>query len=147
MPSFRIELTEQLPFPREKVFELLADHNRLGTLVGLPIKRIRDSDQADPNGTGSVRWIGVGPVGFEETILTFEPDHLIEYSVTSFSAFRNHAARIRLSELPGIGTRIHYMVEFDETIPYTGRTLEAATKRVLKRGIKRLHKTLATGGS
>lgn len=147
MPKFRIELTEQLPFPRDRVFQLLADHNRLGRLVGLPIRRIRDSDQADPNGTGSVRWIGVGPVGFEETILTFEPDHLIEYAVTSFSAFRNHAARIRLSELPGVGTRIHYTVEFDETIPFSGSVLELATKRVLVRGIKRLDETLASPGS
>lgn len=144
MPKFRIELTEQIPFPRDRVFELLADHNQLGTLVGLPIKRIRDSDQADPNGTGSVRWIGIGPVGYEETILTFEPDHLIEYSVTSLSAFRNHMARIRLSELPGVGTRIHYTVEFDETVPFSGRSLELATKRVIKRGIRNLNNALST---
>lgn len=147
MPNFRIELTEQIPFSRDGVFRRLADHNQLGSLVGLPIKRIRDSDQADPNGTGSVRWIGIGPVGFEETILTFEPDHLIEYSVTSFSAFRNHSARIRLSELPGIGTRIHYTVEFDETIPFSGRSLELATKRVIKRGLKNLKEALSDSGS
>ena len=147
MPKFRVEITEQLPFPRDRVFRLLADHNRLGGLVGLPIKRIRDSDQADPNGTGSVRWIGIGPVGFEETILVFEPDQRIEYSVTSFSAFRNHTARIRLTELPGIGTRIHYTVEFDETVPYTGGTLQRATERVLRRGIKRLHRVLSEPSS
>lgn len=144
MPKFHIELTEQIPFPRDRVFARLADHNRLGSLVGLPIKRIRDSDQADPNGTGSVRWIGIGPVGFEETILTFEPDHLIEYSVTSLSAFRNHRARVRLSELPGVGTRLHYTVEFDETVPFSGRSLELATIRVIRRGIRNLNKALST---
>mgnify|MGYP001627838103 CR=1 FL=1 len=143
MPNYRVEITETLPCSRSRVFELLADHNRLGSLVGLPVKRIRDSDQADPNGTGSVRWIGVGPVGFEETILMFEPEHLIEYSVTSFSAFRNHLARIRLSALPDGSTRLHYTAEFDEVVPYSGRTLELAVERVLRRGVERLHHVLS----
>lgn len=142
MSHYRVELTDQLPFPREKVFGLISDHNRLGPLIGLPVKRIRDSDQADPNGIGSVRWLGVGPVGFEETIITFEPDHLIEYTVTSFSAFRNHLGRIRLSELPDIGTRIHYTIDFDEVIPYSGPTLQSALERALTRGLRRLHQTL-----
>ncbi|SFR76452.1 Polyketide cyclase / dehydrase and lipid transport [Marinobacter daqiaonensis] len=142
MPNFRVELTDQLPFPRARVFDLISDHNRLGPLIGLPVKRIRDSDQADPNGIGSVRWLGVGPVGFEETIITFEPDHLIEYTVTSFSAFRNHLGRIRLSELPDIGTRIHYTIEFDEVVPYSGPTLQMALERALRRGLRRLRQTL-----
>ncbi|MGM0569491.1 SRPBCC family protein [Marinobacter sp.] len=143
MPKFRAELTEHLPFPREQVFRLLSDHNRLGDLIGLPVKRIRDSDQADPNGTGSIRWIGIGPVGIEETIMTFEPDHLIEYTVTSFSAFRNHLGRIRLSETPDAFTRMHYTVDFDEVIPYSGPTLQAAMQRVLNRGVRRLREVLA----
>ncbi|MCK7545102.1 SRPBCC family protein [Marinobacter bryozoorum] len=147
MSKFRAELTEQLPFPREQVFSLLSDHNRLGELIGLPVRRIRDSDQADPNGTGSVRWIGIGPVGIEETIITFEPDHLIEYTVTSFSAFRNHLGRIRLSETPDRLTGLHYTVDFDEVVPYSGTTLQAAMQRVLNRGARRLQKVLAGTGS
>lgn len=147
MSRFRAELTEQLPFAREKVFELISDHNRLGDLIGLPVKRIRDSDQADPNGTGSVRWIGIGPVGIEETIITFEPDHLIEYTVTSFSAFRNHLGRIRLAERPDTTTWMQYTVEFDEVIPYSGPTLQAAMERVLNRGSRRLQELLASNES
>lgn len=142
MPGFRVELTEQLPHPRAAVFRLVADHNRLGELIGLPVRRIRDSDQADPNGTGSVRWIGIGPVGIEETIITFEPDHLIEYTVTGFSAFRNHLGRIRLTELPDNGTRMHYTVDFEEVIPYSGPTLQAALERFLSRGARRLRQVL-----
>lgn len=145
MPKFRIELTEQVPFPPERVFPLLADHNRLGELVRLPVRRIRDSDQADPNGTGSVRWVGFGPVGFEETVLTFEPDHLIEYSVTSLSVFRNHQARVRLTGLPDGGTRLDYKAEFDEIVPYSGTTLQVTTERVIRRGIRRLKEVLAAG--
>lgn len=144
MPNFRAELTDHLPFPRDEVFDLISDHNRLGDLTGLPIKRIRDSDQADPNGTGSVRWVGIGPVGFEETIITFEPDHLIEYTVTSFSAFRNHLGRIRLSETRERSTHILYTVEFDEVIPYSGRSLQLALERVLHRGLHRLREELAS---
>ena len=147
MTNFRAELREQLPYPRDQVFSLLSDHNRLGDLIGLPVKRVRDSDQADPNGTGSVRWIGIGPVGIEETIVTFEPDHLIEYTITSFSAFRNHLGRIRLSETRDGVTHIHYTVDFDEVIPYSGATLQAAMQRVLNRGVRRLREVLANSES
>ncbi len=141
MPNYRAELIEVLPYPRGQVFDLIADHNRLGALIGLPVKRIRDSDQADPNGIGSIRWIGVGPVGIEETVITFEPDHLIEHTVTSFSAFRNHHGRVRLTEMTD-GTRLHYIVDFDEVIPYSGKTLQQALERVLSRGVQRLRQQL-----
>lgn len=138
MAAHNAELIDIIPAPKAQVFAVLADHNRLSALTGLPVKRIRDSDQADPNGTGSVRWIGVGPVGFEETITRFEPDSLIEYTVTSLSAFRHHQGRVRLSDAGDGQTRLHYRIEFDVVIPYTGPSLRLALERVLRRGARRL---------
>ncbi|WP_339800489.1 SRPBCC family protein [uncultured Marinobacter sp.] len=142
MPAYKAELIDILPASRDRVFDHLADHNRLGSLIGLPVRRIRDSDQADPNGTGSVRWIGLGPVGFEETILTFEPERLIEYTVTSLSGFRNHHGRVRLSDTTEGHTRLHYTIEFDEVIPFTGNSLQRALERILRRGARRLRDRL-----
>lgn len=138
MAAHTAELIDIIPAPRAQVFAALADHNGLSALIGLPVKRIRDSDQADPNGTGSVRWIGLGPVGFEETITRFEPDSLIEYTVTSLSAFRHHQGRVRLTSHGNHQTRLHYRIEFDEVIPYTGPSLRLALERILRRGARRL---------
>ena len=78
MAMYTIEIDETFDVPRPRVFALFADHHRFGKLLGAPVKRIKDSDQADPNGIGSVRKIGIGPVGLEETVTNFEPDSLIE---------------------------------------------------------------------
>ena len=83
MANYKIEIDETFDVPRNRVFALFADHERFGKLLGAPVKRIRDSDQADPNGLGSIRKIGIGPIGLEETVITFEPGTLIEYTQPS----------------------------------------------------------------
>ena len=69
MANYKIEIDETFDVPRNRVFALFADHERFGKLLGAPVKRIRDSDQADPNGLGSIRKIGIGPIGLEETVI------------------------------------------------------------------------------
>ncbi|MBC7183155.1 MAG: SRPBCC family protein, partial [Marinobacter sp.] len=117
---------------------LFADHHRFGKLLGAPVKRIKDSDQADPNGTGSVRKIGIGPVALEETVTSFEPDSLIEYTITSMSPIRNHLGRIRFEDTPEGHTRVNYTITFEDIIPFTGKVVSSALEQGIRRGIKRI---------
>ncbi|WP_375192918.1 SRPBCC family protein [Marinobacter sp.] len=140
MAMYTIEIDETFDVPRRKVFALFADHHRFGKLLGAPVKRIKDSDQADPNGIGSVRKIGIGPIGLEETVLNFEPDSLIEYAITSLSPIRNHHGRIRFDETPNGGTRLNYTITFEDIVPFTGKVVSTALEQGLRRGIKRVPK-------
>lgn len=140
MAMYTIEIDETFDVPRRKVFALFADHHRFGKLLGAPVKRIKDSDQADPNGIGSVRKIGIGPIGLEETVLNFEPDSLIEYAITSLSPIRNHHGRIRFDETPDGGTRLNYTITFEDIVPFTGKVVSTALEQGLRRGIKRVPK-------
>lgn len=135
---YTIEIDETFDVPRRKVFALFADHHRFGKLLGAPVKRIKDSDQADPNGIGSVRKIGIGPIGLEETVLNFEPDSLIEYAITSLSPIRNHHGRIRFDETPDGGTRLKYTITFEDIVPLTGKVVSTALEQGLRRGMKRV---------
>lgn len=135
---YTIEIDETFDVPRNRVFALFADHNRIGKVLGAPIKRIKDSDQADPNGIGSVRKIGIGPVGLEETILNFEPNSLIEYTVTSMSPIKNHLGRIRFEDTPEGHTRINYTITFEDVVPLTGKIVRTALEQGIRRGIKRV---------
>ena len=54
MATHTFEINETFDVPRNKVFALFADHQRFGKLLGAPVKRVKDSDQANPNGLGSV---------------------------------------------------------------------------------------------
>lgn len=138
MAMYTIEINETFDVPRDRVFALFADHHRFGKLIGAPVKRIKDSHQADPNGIGSVRKIGIGPIGLEETVLNFEPDSLIEYAITSLSPIRNHMGRIRFEETADGLTRINYTITFDDIVPFTGKVVSTALEQGLRRGIKRV---------
>jgi hypothetical protein len=138
MATHTIEIDETFDLPRHQVFALFADHGRFGRLLGAPVKRIRDSDQADPNGIGSVRWIGLGPLGIEETVTGFEPESLIEYAITSFSPLKNHVGRIRFNSPSEDQTRVHYTVQFEAAIPLTGSLVRSALDQALRRGMRRV---------
>lgn len=137
---YTIEIDETFDVPRRRVFALFADHRRFGKLLGAPVRRIRDSDQADPNGLGSVRKIGIGPVGLEETVTSFEPDSLIEYTITSMSPIRNHLGRIRFEDTPEGHTRVNYIITFEDIVPFTGKVVSSALEQGIRRGIKRVPK-------
>ena len=138
MAMYTIEIAETFDVPRRKVFALFADHHRFGKLLGAPVKRIKDSDQADPNGIGSVRKIGIGPIGLEETVLNFEPDSLIEYAITSLSPIRNHHGRIRFEDTPDGRTRLNYTITFEDVVPFTGKVVSTALEQGIRRGIRRV---------
>lgn len=138
MALYTIEIEETFDLPRSQVFALFADHQRFGKLLGAPVKRIKDSVQADPNGIGSVRRIGIGPLGLEETIVNFEPDSLIEYTITSMSPIKNHVGRIRFEDTPEGHTRLNYTITFEDVIPFTGKVVSTALEQGIRRGIKRV---------
>lgn len=138
MAIYSIEIDETFDVPRNKVFALFADHERFGKLLSAPAKRIKDSDQADPNGIGSVRRIGIGPIGLEETVIGFEPDALIEYSITSLSPLRNHVGRIRFEDTADGQTRVSYTITFEDIVPFTGKLVANALEKGIRKGIRRV---------
>ncbi|MGP4843498.1 SRPBCC family protein [Marinobacter sp. 1Y8] len=139
MAKYSIRIQEQTNVPREKVFALFADHQRFGKLLGAPVKRIRDSDQADPNGVGSIRKIGIGPIGLEETVTLFEQDQRIEYTITSLSPIRHHIGRILFSDVDG-QTFVDYTIEFEDIVPFSGKVIKAALDQAIRSGMKRIPK-------
>lgn len=138
MATHSFEIDETFNVPRSRVFALFADHRRFGKLLGAPVKRIKDSEQADPNGLGSVRKLGIGPVGLKETIVSFEPDSVIEYTITSLSPIRNHLGRIRFDDTPEGHTRVRYHISFDDIVPFSGILLSAGLEHAIRRGIKQI---------
>ncbi|MEC7816600.1 MAG: SRPBCC family protein [Pseudomonadota bacterium] len=138
MAIYNIEINDTFDIPRRRVFALFADHQRFGKLLGAPVKRVKDSLQADPNGIGSVRKIGIGPLGLEETVLNFEPDSLIEYAITSLSPVRNHRGLIRFTETPDGKTLVNYTITFEDVVPLSGKLVSAALEQALRRGMRKV---------
>ncbi len=125
--------------PRERVFAFLADHQNFARLFGGSCQRIKEG-RDEPNGLGSVRRIGPGPLAFEETIVTFEPHSRIEYSITRGGPLKNHLGTIELRDVGG-ATFIDYVIRFDGKLPGSAAVIATLLRVALKANAR---KTLAT---
>jgi hypothetical protein len=138
--AFRIALKKDFPFPVSKVFSDLADHESFGRIAGAPIERIVDgTGPTGVNGLGSVRRIGGGPLAFEETIVGFEQDALIEYRITKGSPLRNHLGRMRFSPR-GSGSHLDYEITFEMKIPLLGHVIRRVLSDSLDKALTRYAK-------
>lgn len=136
MPSQEVRLHARVRAPIATVFALFADHERFATLLGGRCTRIKDG-VGDPNGLGSVRRIGPGPLAFEETIVTFEPERRIEYTVTRGSPIKNHLGTIDFREDNG-STVVDYVIRFDGKLPWTGSLIASALRAAWQRNSGRV---------
>lgn len=136
MPRQRIQLHCQIRAPIERVYDFFCDHESFGRIWPGKIRRIRDSsDPNNPNGIGSVRRICIGPICFEETHTVCDRPRLIEYKVSRGSPIKNHTGRICFSE-KGQETEIHYSIEFDARIPFTGGLIARNLENDWAKGIQ-----------
>lgn len=134
---FRIVIEHDFDKPVSEVFAELADHPRFGRIVGAPIQRIvAGTGPTGPNGLGSVRRIGNPPFDFEETIVAFEPDALIEYRITKGTPLRDHLGRMVFSSR-GRGSHLSYVITYDMRVPLLGRLLETMLRRRIEDGLTR----------
>lgn len=126
----QIQIVEMLPVSAETLFGRIADHEKLGKVLGVPVRRSHDGE-GDLNGLGSVRTMGFKPLDFDETITAFDPPRRIDYRITRGSPLRNHQASVVLSP-NGAATEVTWSIEF-ETVP---ALLGPVVKRALGLGIR-----------
>ena len=70
----------------DTVFSILTDYEAFGRIINAKMKRVVDAGDENKNGLGSVRRIYLLPgLTFEESVVTFEPNRLMEYRVTKGS--------------------------------------------------------------
>lgn len=118
MPAHRVDLTHTVAAPVEAVFDFFSDHDKFGRLWPAKIRRIRTGER-EANGVGSVREIRIGPLRFEETIVSSRRPELLEYRISRGGPLRNHHGRIEFHPCD-TGTRIVYTISFDARVPFTG---------------------------
>jgi carbon monoxide dehydrogenase subunit G len=136
MPHYQIRIDETLSASLAQAFAAVSDHNTFGKLLGVPVKRVVDGT-GDVNGVGSVRQIGPGLVGVQETITAIEPQRSIHYRITKGGfPMHNHQGAVRF-ESAGTGCRVHWEVDYDMP-PLLGQIVTAALTKVLTQGLRRI---------
>jgi len=135
-----IVITQLFNAPVEIIFNLLTDHESFGRVINTKIRRVVDSKGENKNGLGSVRRADIFPLpGFEETVITFDPNHLMEYMITKGSPIKNHKGQMEFFSDNG-KTRLKYIVDFEPKLPFLflGTVLKKAIEKPLREGLLRI---------
>lgn len=137
MARYKVEVAQDYRQPVETVFQRLSDHNGLGRVLGIPVKRVVDG-RSDVNGVGSVRRMGLWPVTIEETVVAVVPNQSIDYRISKGGApLRNHSGALTFSKTPQ-GSRVVWTINFDSALPVVGAVVKQVLTQGLKLGLKRI---------
>ncbi|MBV1919690.1 MAG: SRPBCC family protein, partial [Pseudomonadales bacterium] len=136
-----ISISQEFNAPVETVFGTLTDHESFGNLMsGAQIIRVVDSTGDNVNGTGSVRSIKM-PLApaFEETVVSYEKDKLMEYTISKGSPIKNHLGRMIFSEQNG-KTKLHYTIQLESKIPvpFLGPILKLGVEKTISSLLSKL---------
>lgn len=150
MTEHAVRFSEHFDAPPAQVFPYFAQHETFGAMAGGPlaaqikfIRRIKSGvDAKQPDGVGSVRRIGYGPIAFEETVRVSTPGKRIEYFISRGSPLKNHEGVIEFSP-EGKGTRVDYVISFEPKVPGTGGVLKGVLKGMISPAFARIRKALA----
>ena len=146
MSRQHIEIQQSFNAPVETIFNILTDHESFGKVIATKIQRVVDSKEENKNGVGSVRRIFSFPVpAFEETVITFKPNSLMEYVVSKGSPIKNHKGRMEFSEEGG-KTKLSYFIDFDPRLVFTplGTVLKSAIEKPIRQSLEKLSNRYAS---
>lgn len=135
----RIAETRDFPFPVERLFAHLAEHENMAALFApAKVRRHRDGT-TERNGIGSERTVRAWPLpAFVETITGYRENRFIEYRITRGGPLHDHVGMMRFTSLKAGRSRVTFEIRFRGRFPVIGAILASALRRGIRRGLKNL---------
>jgi uncharacterized protein YndB with AHSA1/START domain len=126
--------------PPERIFAHLAEHENLAEVVGANVTRVKDGEDGERNGVGSVRRLRIGPLPpFEETVTEFVPPERIVYRITRGSPLRGHVGVMSFAPASG-GTRFVYDIRLASPVPGLAVLVRSALTRSITRALAKVER-------
>jgi uncharacterized protein YndB with AHSA1/START domain len=126
--------------PPERIFAYLAEHENLAELFGAKITRVRDGEDGERNGVGSVRRLQIGPLPpFEETVIEYLPSERIVYRITKGSPLRGHVGVMSFAPCPD-GTRFVYDIRLSSPVPGLAPLVRAVLTRSITQALAKVER-------
>lgn len=120
----------------ERIFAHLAEHENLAEVFGAKVTRLRDGEDGERNGVGSVRKLQIGPLPpFEETVTEFVAPRRIVYRITKGSPLRGHVGEMTFAPTADGGTRFVYDIRLSSPIPGVAPIVHAALTRSIEQSL------------
>ena len=141
-----IEIKKEFKAPVAEVFELLSKHATYNQAFA-PLQVVRTKDSPDPerpDGVGSIRRMGFGPVKpLQEEITLLEQNQRIEYKLINNPLIRHHLGRIDFEELTNNKTLVKYRIELHAKVPFISKLILAQLKGAITLGFFKLAKSIS----
>ncbi len=123
------------------IFAYLAEHENLAVLFGAKIKRLRDGDDGERNGVGSVRELRIGPLPpFEETVTEFVAGERIVYRITKGSPLRGHLGVMTFAPSTDGGTDFVYDIRLASPLPGVAVIVRASLTRSITKALAKVER-------
>lgn len=139
-----ITITQEFNTSVENIFELLSKHSTYNQVFA-PVQVVRIKDSADPerpDGIGSVRKMGLGPIKpIQEQITVVDVNQRIEYKIIKNPLIKHHLGIIQFKELNANKSQVTYTIELQARAPFVSKLILAQLKLAITLGFKKLAKT------
>lgn len=142
MSTFRVQ--QYFAQKPEQVFATFSKHSIYADAFWpLQIQRVKDAaDPQNPDGLGSVRAMGFGPLKpVREQITAIEPSRLIEYKLINNPLVSHHLGRLEFAA-QGEGTLLTYTIEFVGKLPLSSIIVSTNLKVLVKLGLAKIARKL-----
>ena len=140
-----IQIKKEFNAPVAQVFELLSKHATYNiAFAPMQVVRIKDStDPERPDGVGSVRRMGIGPIKpLQEQITLLEPNQRIEYKIIKNPLIKHHLGTLEFQQVADNKTLVTYRIELQTRVPFVSKAILAQLKTAIKIGLSKLAKSL-----
>jgi uncharacterized protein YndB with AHSA1/START domain len=141
MRAHHVHIEHHFSKPPELVFAHLAEHENLAEVFGAKVTRVRDGQDEERNGVGSVRRLQIGPLApFEETVTEFLPNERIVYRITKGSPLSGHLGVMTFAPQAG-GTSFVYDIRLASRIPGLALLVRAALTRSITQALPKVERS------
>ncbi len=140
-----IQVKKEFNAPVDQVFDLLSKHATYNVAFApIQVERFKDSsDPERPDGVGSIRRMGFGPIKpLREQITLLEPNQRIEYQIVKNPLVKHHLGIIEFEAKAADKTLVTYTIELQARAPFISKLILAQLKSAIKLGFSKLAKTV-----
>jgi uncharacterized protein YndB with AHSA1/START domain len=138
--AHHIHIEHRFTKPPELIFAHLAEHENLADVFAAKVTRLRDGDDGERNGVGSVRQLRIGSLApFEETVTEFVPHERIVYRITKGSPLRGHLGVMSFTPAAG-GTSFVYDIRLASPIPGLALLVRTLLTRSIEQSLDKVQR-------
>ncbi len=122
--------------PPEAVFAALSDHDAMGRWSPFAMERL-EAGPSDPNGIGTLRRVRLGPFGFDERVISWDPPHHYSYTIEKGPFVRRHRGDVLVTR-EGDRSRVRWAIQLGLTLPGAGGPTSWLLRRKVRQTLDRL---------